>query len=340
MRVKAIMIRILLQLIHDKRTIALMILAPILVLTLLSFIFDGSEYHPKIGVINAPLNFVTKLEDNDAKVIRFTENDGDIILKASEIDALINFERGIPKITLEGSDPSKSQAVIKLSQNALSLSGLSPAVKPDITYLYGYENMAAFDNFGPILIGFFVFFFVFLIAGVAFLKERTTGTLERILATPLRRWEIVIGYFLGFGSFTIIQSALIAWFSINILHIMMVGSFLLVLIITILTAMTALTIGTFISAFANNELQVIQFIPIIVVPQVFFSGLFDLSTMPSWLQSFGKFMPLWYSADALRNVMVRGKGLEDILFDAFILILICIFFTLANIFALKKYRKI
>ena len=340
MRIKAIMIRILLQLAHDKRTIGLMILAPILVLTLMSFIFDGSNYHPKIGIINAPLSFVNKLEDYDAKVIRCTENNGYIILKSSEIDALINFEGGVPKITLEGSDPSKSQSVINLTQNALSLSGLTPQAKPDITYLYGYEDMAAFDNFGPILIGFFVFFFVFLIAGVAFLKERTTGTLERILATPLRRWEIVIGYILGFGVFTIIQSALIAWFSINILDIMMIGSFYLVLFITILTALVALTIGTFISAFANNELQVIQFIPIIVVPQIFFSGLFDLSTMPPWLQSFGHFMPLWYSADALRNIMIRGKGFSDILFDAFILILICIIFTIANILALKKYRKI
>jgi len=338
MRVKAIMIRILLQLAHDKRTIGLMILAPILVLTLMSFIFDGSDYHPKIGIINAPISFVNKLEDSDVKVIRYTENDAYDVLKSSKIDALINFESGIPKITLEGSDPSKSQAVIKLTQNAISK--VTPTVKPDITYLYGYDDMAAFDNFGPILIGFFIFFFVFLIAGVAFLKERTTGTLERILATPLRRWEVVIGYLLGFGVFTIIQSALIAWFAINILNIMMVGSFSLVLLITILTAMVALTIGTFISAFANNELQVIQFIPIIVVPQVFFSGLFDLSTMPPWLQSFGHFMPLWYSADALRNIMIRGKGWNDILFDVFILILICIIFTLANILALKKYRKI
>lgn len=338
MRVKAIMIRILLQLSHDKRTIGLMILAPILVLTLMSFVFDGSNYHPKVGIINAPISFVNRLEDSDVKVIRYTENNAYDVLKSSEIDALINFESGIPKITLEGSDPSKNQAVIKLTQSAISV--LTPTVKPDITYLYGYEDMAAFDNFGPILIGFFVFFFVFLIAGVAFLKERTTGTLERILATPLQRWEIVIGYLLGFGVFTIIQSALIAWFSINILNIMMVGSFSLVLLITILTAMVALTIGTFISAFANNELQMIQFIPIIVVPQVFFSGLFDLSTMPPWLQSFGHFMPLWYSADALRNIMIRGKGWNDIIFDVFILILICIIFTLANILALKKYRKI
>ncbi|WP_238917964.1 ABC transporter permease [Clostridium sp. YIM B02555] len=338
MRIKAIMIRILLQLAHDKRTIALMILAPILVLTLMSFIFDGSDYHPKIGIINAPLKFVNKLEDNDAKVIRYDESSAHAVLEASEIDALINFENGIPKITLEGSDPSKSQAVLKLTQNALSTTGSS--AKPDITYLYGYENMSSFDNFGPILIGFFVFFFVFLVAGVAFLGERKSGTLERILATPLRRWEIVIGYILGFGVFTIIQSTLIAWFSINILNIMMIGSFTLVILITILTALVALSIGTFISAFANNELQMIQFIPIIVVPQVFFSGLFDLGTMAPWLQSFGRFMPLWYSADALRNVMIRGKGWNDIVFDVIILIFICVLFIFANIVALKKYRKI
>lgn len=338
MRIKAIMIRILLQLAHDKRTIGLMILAPILVLTLMSFIFNGSDYHPKIGIINAPLNFVNKLEDNDARVIRYTEDAAYYAIRNSDVDAIINFKNGIPNITLEGSDPGKSQAVLKLTQNATQQ--LTSSIKPDITYLYGYEDMADFDSFGPILIGFFVFFFVFLVAGVAFLNERTSGTLERILATPLRRWEIVIGYILGFGVFTIVQSTLIAWFSINILNIMMIGSFLLVLIITILTAMVALSIGTFISAFANNEMQMIQFIPIVIVPQVFFSGLFDLSTMSPWLQSFGHFMPLWYSDDALRNIMIRGKGWNDIMFDVFILILICSFFITANIFALKKYRKI
>jgi len=338
MRIKAIMIRILLQLAHDKRTIGLMIFAPILVLTLMSFIFDGSVYHPKIGIINAPISFVNKLEDIDVNVIRYSENNADDAIKHSEVDAIINFESGVPHVTLEGSDPNKNTAVIKLVQSYSE--HLTSTIKPDITYLYGYENMAAFDNFGPILIGFFIFFFVFLIAGVSFLGERTSGTLERILATPLRRWEIVIGYILGFGVFTIIQSALISWFSINILNIMMVGSFALVLLITILTAMVALTIGMFISAFASNELQMIQFIPIIIVPQIFFSGLFDLSTMSPWLQSIGRFMPLWYIADALRNIMIRGKGWTDIAFDVVILLLICAFFIIANILVLKKYRKI
>jgi len=338
MRARSVMIRILLQLKHDKRTIGLMIFAPILVLTLMSFIFNGTTYHPKIGIINAPLSFVSSLESNDAMVTRYDESNAYEALSSNQIDAVINFESGVPKVKLEGSDPSKSKTVIMLVQSTASKSIQGSNI--DITYLYGYEDMASFDNFGPILIGFFIFFFVFLIAGVSFLGERTSGTLERLLATPIHRWEIVVGYLLGFGVFTIIQSCIIAWFSINVLHIMMVGSFALVLLITILTAMAALSIGTFISAYADNELQMIQFIPIVVVPQVFFSGLFDLSTMSPWLQAIGRVTPLWYVADALRNIMIRGKGLSDIWFDILILTLTCIVFALANVLALKKHRKI
>ncbi|WP_019228087.1 ABC transporter permease [Sedimentibacter sp. B4] len=337
MRVIAIVVRILLQLKHDKRTMGLMIVAPILVLTLMSFIFNGNVYHPKIGIINAPILFVNRLEDKEASVVRLDENNSEESLNLFEVDAVIDFKSGVPNIRLEGSDPAKNKAVLSLVQNIMHPFS---SFETDITYLYGYENMSSFDNFGPILIGFYVFFFVFLIAGVSFLSERNTGTLERTLASPIKRWEIVVGYLLGFGIFTIIQSALIAWYSIEVLDLMMVGSFALVLIITILTAMTALSIGTFISAFAENEMQMIQFIPIVIVPQVFFSGLFDLSTMIPLLQIVGRFTPLWYSADALRNIMIRGKGWSSIAFDVLILCIYCIFFIIANILALKKHRKI
>jgi ABC-2 type transport system permease protein len=338
MRVRAVMVRILRQLKHDKRTIGLMLFAPILVLTLMSFIFGGSTYHPKIGVVNAPLHFVNSLEEGDAVVTRYSDADAEQALYNGDIDARVDFQDGVPHIKLEGSDPTKSKAVIALVKSASLRSSLT--VQMEVRYLFGYKDMSSFDNFGPILIGFFVFFFVFLVSGIAFLGERNSGTLERLMATPVKRWEIVLGYVLGFGVFTILQSALIAWFSIYILHIMMVGSFALVLLITILTAMTALTIGIFISAFANNELQMIQFVPIIIVPQVFFSGLFDLSTMATWLQVIGKFTPLWYVADALRSIMIRGKGWSDISFDVLVLSLICLFFIIVNVFTLKKYRRI
>ncbi|MCI1944652.1 ABC transporter permease [Clostridium luticellarii] len=338
MRIAALTIRILCQLRNDKRTMALMILAPIFVLTLMSYIFNGTQYDPKIGVINAPESFIEELEGRYAVIARYSESQADMLIRESKLDAVINYKRGIPYITLEGSDPGKSKAVIALVQN--SIQGVNQEAKPDITYLYGYEDMSSFDNFGPMLIGFFVFFFVFLISGVSFLRERTQGTLERLLATPIRRREIVLGYILGFGIFTIIQAALIAWFSINVINMMMVGSFILVLIITFLTSMVALTMGTALSAFAENELQMIQFIPLVVIPQVFFSGIFDMSTMPAWLQLFGRFMPLYYSADALKQIMIRGRGIASIWIDIFVLLGICIVFIVLNILALKKYRKI
>lgn len=207
MRVIAIVVRILLQLKHDKRTMGLMIVAPILVLTLMSFIFNGNVYHPKIGIINAPILFVNRLEDKEAIVVRLDENNSEESLNLFEVDAVVDFKSGVPNIRLEGSDPAKNKSVLSLVQNIMHP---VPSFETDITYLYGYENMSSFDNFGPILIGFYVFFFVFLIAGVSFLSERNTGTLERTLASPIKRWEIVVGYLLGFGTFTIIQSALIA----------------------------------------------------------------------------------------------------------------------------------
>ena len=302
------MIRILRQLKRDKRTVALMILVPIFVLSLLSFIFNGSDYNPKIGVVNVPNSFTNKLEELDATVFTYNEYGAYAALRSSEVDAIITFEHGVPKVQLEGSDPKKNKAIITLVQ-----AGIQPPVSiglPEITYLYGYEDMSSFDNFGSILIGLFVFFFVFLIASVAFLGERTSGTLERLLTTPVYRWEIVMGYLLGFGVFTVIQSALVAWFAIHILSVMMVGSFVLVLVISILTALVALSIGIALSTFANNELQVIQMLQIILVPQIFYSGLFDISAMPSWLQFIGRFMPLTYSSRITKNDYGSWKWME------------------------------
>jgi ABC-2 type transport system permease protein len=207
----------------------------------------------------------------------------------------------IPQIKLEGSNPATNKTVILLLQKALQQINPTPnAFAPQITYLYGSEKMASFDNFGPVLVGYFSFFFVFLIAGVSFLKERTSGTLERLLATPLKRWEIVIGYILGFGIFTMLQAALIAWFSTQVLGLMLIGSFWLVLLITLLMSLTALTLGIFLSAFAKTEFQMIQFIPLVIVPQIFFSGLFNIDNMAEWMKWLSKIMPLTYGADALR----------------------------------------
>jgi ABC-2 type transport system permease protein len=161
--------------------------------------------------------------------------------------------------------------------------------------------------------------------------------LEKLLSTPIRRWEIVAGYVLGFGVFTILQSFLISWYCVYVLKVMMIGSFGLILLITLLTAIIALTLGILISTLANNEFQMIQFIPLIIVPQVFFCGLFDL---PPGIEVIGYVMPLYYIADALTEVMIRGSGLEVIAWDLGIILAGSVLFMAFNTLLLKKYRRI
>ncbi|MGM7723932.1 ABC transporter permease [Metabacillus sp. Hm71] len=343
MRIRALVIRILRQITRDKRTMGLLLFAPILVLTMLHLVFNGDDYQPKIGFVSVQEAVFEKIDQAGAAITEYdNEKEATDALANQEIDAYVQFDSSGPETILEGSDPSVNAATIKWLQTALKpLQGNNEAMqKLQIDYLHGSSEMGQFDYFGPVLLGFFVFFFVFLIAGVSFLRERTTGTLERLLSSPLRKWEIVIGYVIGFGLFTVIQASIIAAYAIYVLGMLMEGAFGYVLLITLLLSLTALTLGILLSAFANNELQMIQFIPIVVVPQIFFSGLFNLDTISEWLNWIGPYTPLYYAADALRNVMVRGYGWEEIQIDLLVLAGFSILFMLLNILALRKYRKI
>ena len=206
--------------------------------------------------------------------------------------------------------------------------------------LYGNSDSTYFDKMFPILMGFFVFLFVFLISGIALLRERTTGTLERVLSTSIRRSEIVLGYLIGYGIFAIIQTLIIVLFSIYLLNINLAGSLWYVILINICLAITALSMGIFISTFANSEFQMIQFIPLVAVPQVFFSGIFPLENMPDWLGNIGYIFPLRYAGDALTNVMIKGQGWSNIWFDLLILMIFIIVFIILNIVGLKRYRQV
>ncbi|TYP79604.1 ABC transporter permease [Paenibacillus methanolicus] len=340
MRIRALAVRIMQQFVRDKRSLALIFLAPLLVLTLMYFVFNGQAAEPDVGVTGLPPSIVAKLESAGANVTVYDNREAGMEgLRDGELDAVLEMAGGSPSILLEGSDPAVNQGVQMIVQRAMGQTG-GGGVQPDITYLHGKANLTSFDSFGPVLVGFFSFFFVFLLAGVSFLRERTTGTLERLLATPVRRGEVVAGYLSGFGLFTLLQAALIAGYAIYVLGLYMDGSIWLVLLINLLLSLTALTLGTLLSSFASTEFQIIQFIPIVIVPQVFFSGLFSLETMNPWLQKLSFFMPLYYGADALRGTMIRGEGLSDNTVNVLVLLGFSIVFALLNVAALKKQRSI
>lgn len=341
MRVQAIVIRIIQQFFRDKRTLALMLLAPLLILTLMYLVFHTDDYVPTIAVHGVPSLVQEKLSEQGAIIEEESPEEAQKKIQESTVDAFITLEHMTPAIILEGSDPTLSKAILMMIHKSFQeLQPNQQLPEPIITYVYGSEEMRLFDYIGPVLIGYFIFFFVFLLAGVSFLRERTSGTLERLLATPLRRWEIVAGYVLGFGLFTTIQATVISWFAVRVLGINMEGSFLYVLLITFLLAMTALTLGTLLSAFANNELQMIQFIPLVIIPQIFFSGLFNLDSLSVWLRSLSIFMPITYGANALREIMIRGNGWAHIDQDVYVLLGFSFGFMILNVLALKKHRKL
>ncbi|MBY6036567.1 ABC transporter permease [Fictibacillus nanhaiensis] len=346
MRIRALVKRIIRQFGRDKRTLAMMFLAPLLILTLVNLVFSGNDYVPKIAVVSKQQQIAEKLIEAD-KAFTLYKNSDDAMndLENAELDAVIEFNPSSTKITLEGSNPTANKMALMTIEKALKT--LNPkneqtqtVIKPEIDYLHGSSDMETFDYIGPFLIGFFIFFFVFLIAGVSFLRERTTGTLERLLATPLRRWEMVVGYVLGFGIFTVIQSAIIVTFSIYVLDIIMAGAIWFVMLITLMLSVTALSLGTLLSAFAKNELQMIQFIPLVIVPQVFFSGLFSIETMTDWLQPLSVIMPLTYGGQALRDIMIQGGGWAQIYDEVLVLAGFSLLFMMLNVLALKKHRKL
>ncbi|WP_130863506.1 ABC transporter permease [Bacilliculturomica massiliensis] len=343
MRVKALAMRILWQMRRDKRTLALMIMAPIIVLTLVSVVLAGPALQVTVAVVNAPSAYIQALDDNNIRVIQCGEDAAREALETGAVTAAVRIDSGKLSALVDGSDTARSQIAVQAltaAQNGMTLRGISggrPDLTPDITYLYGSDDLTDFDHFGPMLIGTIIFFFVFLVAGISFLQERNSGTLEKLLSSPVRRWEIVAGYVTGFGIFTVLQSTLISVYVIYVLDVMMVGAFPLVILVTGLTAVTALTLGILLSTAAGNEFQMIQFVPVVIVPQVFFSGIFELSPA---MEVVGRFMPLYYVADALEGVMIRGEGLSDIIGDLGVLLCCAAVFMTANVLLLKRYRKI
>lgn len=168
------------------------------------------------------------------------------------------------------------------------------------------------------------------------MKERTSGTLERLLATPIKRYEIVAGYVIGYGLFALVQTIIVVLYAVNVLDIVLVGSIWLVLLTNILVALVALSLGTLLSSFATSEFQMVQFIPLVIVPQVFFTGIFPLDGMSDWLQKIGKVMPLYYASDAMNGIMYKGFTFNEISLDLLILLAFAVVFITINIISLKN----
>ncbi len=160
-----------------------------------------------------------------------------------------------------------------------------------------------FDRIGLILLGVFPFTSMFLITSVAMLRERTSGTLERLLTTPLNKLDLLLGYGIAFAIAATVQSSVAAGIAYGVLGLDTIGSPALIGFIAVLDAILGMALGLFVSAFATSEFQAVQFMPLIVMPQTLLCGLIvPRESMAGWLQTASDVMPLTYAVEALSKL--------------------------------------
>ncbi len=201
-------------------------------------------------------------------------------------------------------------------RRTLAFMVIVPMVVMELVALSFPEDSRVLNGIAPALMATFALFFVFLLTGISFLRERSQGTLERVMASPVSRLDLVVGYLGGFILFAAVQSLIVLLFTIFVLGIQYKGSLWQIFVFQLVVTVVALNLGLFVSAFARNEFQVIQFIPLVLVPQVLLSGvLLPTAQMPAYLRAISKVLPLTYSVDGLNGIMLEGKSLLDVGWD-------------------------
>ena len=174
-----------------------------------------------------------------------------------------------------------------------------------ITLIYFmYEGQPQiFDRIALTMLGVFPFIVMFLITSIAMLRERTTGTLERLFTTPVGKLDLLFGYGIAFGVAATVQAAVAGGFAYWVLDMNTAGGVGLVILIAVANAVLGVALGLLCSAFARTEFQAVQFMPLVVAPQLLLCGLFvPRDDMAGWLQAISDVLPMSYSVEALTEV--------------------------------------
>ena len=351
-RIMALTTRIVRQVLRDRRTLALIFVVPVVIMTLLYLVLTANSTTRTLAIVR-PIGtgsdsvniLIDKLlpGSDKLKVLSTHADQVDTTLKNGDADAALVFPADFAQqvfigknpavqTVLEGSDPNVASAMRDLTAGFLHQLGVAltalgqsqaqgglpqlntaPFTVQDPHYLYGGPEYTSNDSLAPVFIGIFSFFFVFLLTSVAFLRERAQGTIERVMISPLKRTELVIGYVFGFTLFALVQSLVILLFVVFALRVHYSGNLALVFLVSALLTVGSVNLGIFLSTFARNEFQIVQFIPLVFGIQVFLSGIFwPIAQLPQVLRPISYILPLTYANGALRGVMLKGDSISEI----------------------------
>ncbi len=183
-----------------------------------------------------------------------------------------------------------------------------------LAWIYADINADIFDRIGPALLGVFPFVVMFIVTSVATLRERTSGTLERLLTTPLGKGDLMLGYALGFGAMAVLQAVVATSFAVWVAGLDVAGPLWILVVIALADAVLGTALGLLASGFARTEFQAVQFMPAFVLPQFLLCGLLlPRDQLPPFLEAVSDVLPLSYAVDAMKDVTVQADPLADVL---------------------------
>ncbi|MGZ4869792.1 MAG: ABC transporter permease [Halobacteriota archaeon] len=371
-RAFAVTKRVLRDLKNDRRQLALIFIAPLLVISIFGVAFTGSVKDVRVVVVNGDTpvgnsSLSDKIISNfDTSVLNVayanTESDAVGQVQNGSASAAIVFpshftqsvvarasgQTSVPPanttITLlaDKSNPNVSDPIIATVNTAVAqtIQGLgrqAPVSVDSSNAVYG-ANAQFIDFFAPGIICIAVWQLTTLLTLISFVGERTSGTLFRLLASPLKESELVAGYAVAFGIIGIAQSAVLLSAAVILFHVTIVGDVLLAFGVIALLALVSEGLGIMLSSFARREAQAIQFLPIVVLPAFLLSGVFwPIQAIPEWLRPVSYILPTTYAVEAVRSVILRGGGLDKIYPDVTALLIFAgVFLVLATILLRRR----
>jgi ABC-2 type transport system permease protein len=317
-RVGVVALRVVRQLKRDRRTIGLIVFAPVVLMILFGYALSGDMSGVTLGLVDggghaALRAHLVSIQDFDILYLG-SESDAEKLITEGRLDGAVVLGAEGVRVLLDSSSLQIAGAIQAAVQAGVSREQASQETIINTRYIFGYD-LKMMDTVGPAILGLVVFFFTFINAAIAFIRERSQGTLEKFMVSPLSRVEMVSGYVLGFSLFTILQSATTLFVVTALFGVPLRGSALTALGIVLLLGAGALVLGAFFSNFARSEFQVVQFIPLIITPQIVLCGIWwPLQSVPEFIRPFSYMLPLTYAAHALRAVMLKGAGVADILY--------------------------
>jgi ABC-2 type transport system permease protein len=200
-----------------------------------------------------------------------------------------------------------------------------------------YNQTPLFDRIGAPLLGMFPFLVMFLVTSIATLRERQSGTLERLLALPLAKGDLVGGYALAFGLLAAVQAVIAATFASYVLGLDVAGDAWLLILVAVVDCLLGTALGLFLSAFAATEFQAVQFLPAFVLPQFLLCGLLvPRDHLPDVLRWASDVLPLSYAVDAMKSIATDPNGTADVLGDVGIVLGFAIVLVAAGAATLRR----